>query len=237
MNRVASQQGIALVLVLLALVLLGAIGLGLTLISTVARLSTANYDEALALGNAADAALDLAARELGRSHLDSVLGGLQTSAMTDGPPGLRVLTSELSIDLRLLTNQVTCGRALPCTDAQVQQATLDRPWGANNPRWRLFLHQFLAAPDLPVPAPPVYVVVWIGDDAREDDGDPARDGAGASHEGRYIVRARAEAFGPRGGRRGIDAELMRRCTEDPAGVTCLPSSRMTAWRAVSALVP
>ena len=232
-----AQNGIALILVLLAMAMLSAVGLGLTLSSSVVRLSTANYEEAAMLLNGAESALDLAARELGLVDIDTVLEGGQASRLIDGAPGLRVLTPELTLDLPLLTNQLTCGRAQPCTDVQLSQIATERPWGANNPRWRLFIHQFLDLPDLPVRAAPVYVVVWIGDDAREDDGDPAADGAGPSQEGRYIVRARAEAFGPRGGRRGIEAELARRCTDGPAGEECVPGSRVQSWRAVSALVP
>lgn len=232
-----NQGGVALVLVLLAMAMLGAVGLGLTLSSTVSRLTTANYDEANALMNAAESALELAAREFAWVDVNEVLAGDRVSPLTDGPPGLRVITAEHTLDLRLLTHQLTCGRTVLCSDAQVRQFTLERPWGVNNPRWRLFIHQFVDVPSLPIPAPPAYVIVWLGDDPREDDGDPARDGAGANQDGRYIVRARAEAFGPRGGRRGIEAELARFCVDGPAGEECAPGSRVQSWRAVSALVP
>ena len=231
------ERGVALVLVLLGMTMLAAVGLGLTLTSSVARLSAANYEEALALMNAAESALELAARELAPLPIDDVLGGAQSSPLVDGAPGIRVVGPGVTIDLNILTHQLTCGRVVPCTDAQVQQATIDRPWAANNPRWRLFLHQVLALPGLPRALPAPYVVVWIGDDAREDDDDPLRDGAGAGHEGRYTVRARAEAFGPRGGRRAIEAELARLCVEGAAGDECVPGTRVQSWHAVSALVP
>jgi hypothetical protein len=228
-----AERGVVLVLVLLAMSLLGAAALGLSLSSTVVRLAAANHDEATALLNAADSALELAARELALVDLEEVLAGVRASPLVDGVPGVRVVSPDVTLDLGMLTNQLTCNRALLCTDAQLQVATAERPWGPNNPRWRLFIHQFLALPDLPQAPPRVYIVVWIGDDAREDDGDAAADGAGAGQEGRYIVRARAEAFGPRGGRRAIEAELMRLCVEGPAGEECLPGSRVKSWRIAS----
>lgn len=230
-------RGVALVLVLLAMTLLAALGFGLTLSSSVARLSAANHDETIALLNASEAALDLAASELALVQLDDVLSGALTSSRTDGVPGARVIAPGLSIDLLTLTSQLSCGRITACTDLQLAEVTAERPWGANNPRWQLFLYQTLDAPPLPQSASAIYVVVWIGDDAREDDGNPRADSAGGSEQGRYIVRARADAFGPRGGRRAIEAELARLCTEGPGGEECLPGSRVQSWRAISAMVP
>lgn len=228
-----ADRGVALVLVLLGLSMLGAVTLGLTLSSTVVRFTAANHEEAMALINAADSALELAARELATLSLGQVLAGTQTSTLVDGAPGEREVAPGTTVNLQVLTNQLTCGSAVPCTDAQVQESTTQRPWGANNPRWRPFLHQFLEPPGLPQPSPRVYIAVWVGDDAREDDGDSTADGAGAGQEGRYTVRARAEAFGPRGGRHAIVAELTRLCTDDPAGETCLPGSRVKSWRVAS----
>lgn len=226
-----------LVLVLLSMGLLAAVGAGLAISSSVSRLTAANHDEAATLQNAADSALQLAARELALRDLSAVLSGAETSALVDGAPGMRTVAPGISIDLTVLTHQLTCGRTSACTSGQVSVATQERPWGANNPRWQLFVHQPLPSPALPVPALEAYVVVWIGDDARESDGDSATDGAGPSQEGRYIVRARAEAFGPRGGRRAIEAELLRVCNESPSGDVCLPGSRVQSWRAVPVLVP
>jgi hypothetical protein len=170
------------------------------------------------------------ARELALFNLDEALDGTQVSSLVDGPPGTRMVAPGLSIDLPVLTNQLTCARDTLCTSAQVHAITTERPWGVNNPRWRLFLHQPLVPPPLPTVAATPYVVAWIGDDARETDGDAAVDGAGPGQEGRYMVRARVEAFGAQGGRRAIDAELARVCAASPTGVVCLPGSRVYSWR-------
>jgi hypothetical protein len=226
------EGGFILVLVLLGITFVAATSLGLVLSAGVARMTAANHDEAMVLLNAAESALELAARELALVDLDDVLAGTAASPLVDGPPGLRTVAPGVVIDLVALTNRLTCGQTAACMAVQVQLTTADRPWGHNNPRWRPFLHQPLAPPPLPVPIHPPYVVVWIGDDARESDGDPTVDGAGVGQQGRYIVRARADAFGAHGGRRGIEAELALRCTPDPAGPVCVPGSRVQSWRVV-----
>jgi hypothetical protein len=60
-----------------------------------------------------------------------------------------------------------------------------------------------------------YVVVWVADDAAEADGDPQRDSNG-------LIAMRAEAFGPQGMQRTIDATL----ANDGAGV------KLVSWRDV-----
>lgn len=234
----ARQSGVVLVIVLLAIGLLSVTALGLALSSSMVRLTGANLDESMVLANASESALELAARELGTiANWDNVLRGVQASALVDGNPGPRTVAPGRVIDLVALTNQLTCGRQPPCTDAQVRFATRERPWGRNNPRWRLFIHQPLAARPLPAPLPQIYVVVWLGDDAAETDGDPVADGAGPDQPGRYIVRARAEAFGPRGGRHAIEAELARVCVDDGAGERCRPGIRVQSWRTVEDAAP
>ncbi len=60
-------------------------------------------------------------------------------------------------------------------DAQMDAVTADRPWGMNNPRWQTFGSGWLRDIAPLADAPHVYVVVWIGDDPLETDGDPLRD--------------------------------------------------------------
>jgi len=82
---------------------------------------------------------------------------------------------------------------------------------------------------------PTYVVVWLGDDGGEVDGDSAVDGGGPGAEGRYIIRARAAAFGAGRAYRAIEAELARICTPAGASETCLPGTRVQSWRLVAAV--
>ena len=232
---IRSSQGIALVVTLLAMALLTALVGGLMASSVLGRAVSSNYEEAAELANTADSALELAARELAAiADWNAVLTGAQASTLVDGPPGRRLLAGGVALDLPVLTNELTCGRVTLCTDAQTRLVTLDRPWGANNPRWRLFAHQpFPAVPPMPRPVAPVYIVVWVGDDARETDDDPGVDGAGAGAEGRYVVRARIESFGARGGRHVLEAELARVCTIVAGVEVCLPGVRVLSWRVAS----
>lgn len=227
------QAGVALVVVLLAIGLLSATAMGLALSSTIVRLTGANHDEFVMLANASESALELAARELAMVvNWDNVLLGIQASTLIDGAPGPRTVAPGVAIDLVTLTNQLTCGREMLCTDAQLRVATRERPWGDNNPRWRLFVHQPLPSRPMPSLMSPVYVVVWLGDDAAETDGDPLADGAEPEQPGRYTVRARAESFGPRGGRHAIEAEFARVCVDEAGGERCAPGIRVQSWRTV-----
>lgn len=203
--------------------------------AVVGRSMAANHEEATELANVSDSALELAARELSAvADWDDVLTGARASTMVDGAPGARQLPDGAVVDLLAMTNQRTCGHDTLCADAQVRTFTADRPWGPNNPRWRLFMHS-LSPPMPPMPraAHAAYIVVWIGDDAREIDGNPVADGAGGGHEGRHVVRARVESFGARGGRHAIEAELARVCTSVGGVETCRAGTRVQAWRAIA----
>jgi Tfp pilus assembly protein PilX len=214
-----SDRGIALVLVLITLAVCSALGLGLVLTTTSERLAGANYSESLHVSNAADAALHVAARELGRiADWDAVLaGGIQSPFMAGASP----------VDLAALTNELTCGRSAGCTEAERRRSTGDRPWGDNNPRWQVFLRSPLSAfLHIPHASADMYIVAWVGDDARERDGDPGRDGAALS-DGRNVVRVLAEAFGPTGARHAVEADVVRQ----PAGI------RVQSWRVRAGLIP
>jgi hypothetical protein len=184
--------------------------------------------------NAAESALNLAMRDLSAAADWSLaLDGTLRGSLVDGTPaGPRTLPGGDIIDLTVLTNQLTCGRATDCTDADRRATSIDRPWGPNNPQWHAFLHAPLS---LPVPAREshLYVVVWVGDDGRESDGNPLIDGGGAAGHGRHVIRVHAEAFGSRGARRAIDAEIARICRATAAGEVCQPGVRLQSWRLVS----
>ena len=232
----SSERGIALVVTLLAIGFMSALGLGLVLSSSIGRMADSNHEDAIALLNAAESALELASRDLGRIvDWNLVLSGAARSSLVDGPPGSRTLPDGSTIDLTRLTNILTCGRVSGCSDAQRSASSADRPWGPQNPRWGLFLHG--PAPYLANPrhrtAP--YIVVWLGDDASETDGDPSRDGSSAGAEGRHVLRAHAEAFATNGGRRAIEADLARVCHGASPNEVCIRGVRIRSWRVASAL--
>jgi hypothetical protein len=126
------------------------------------------------------------------------------------------------VNLVALTNDANCGNPSGCSADQMNTVTAERPWGPNNPRWQLFaygpVNSLLPAGNL---NSPFYVVVWIGDDPAEVDGDPTRDDAtGTNSAGRGVVMLRAEAFGPFGSHKRLEAPVQRPQPASPdAGYT------------------
>ena len=237
-----SDRGLALVLAIVVTSFLAAIGLGLALIVMTDRLATGNMRGSVAMLYAADAVIELAARDLSQlQDWGTALSGAARSTFTDGEPsGLRTIPGGGSVDLAEATNRLNCGRATPCTDADMDANSRERPWGANNARWRLYAFgpwgnlgplgktvQFARPADC-------YLLVWVADDGREADGEPLSD-AGVNEPGHGILRLRAEAYGAAGARRAIEAELDRRCHPEAPG--CLPRIRVHSWQEVRQAVP
>jgi hypothetical protein len=238
MMSLTGARGAALVVVLLAVGLLSALGLGVVLASSSGRLSGSNHEQSVALVNAAEAALSLASADLALiQDWSTVLDGSVKSSFVDAPAPAVQTMAGTTIDVPGLTNRLTCGSTAWCSDAQISAITAERPWGANNPRWQPFLYIRLDAVYAPAKTPPAYVVVWLGDDARETDGDAAVDGGGADDEGRFVLRARIEAFGTGGARRAVEAELRRVCGDVADLATCLPGIRVQSWHALGASIP
>jgi hypothetical protein len=231
-----SQRGIALILAILVTSFLSALGLGLALIVVMDQLAAGNVRGSVAMLYSADAAVELAVRDLALlDDWSDALAGIARGAFSDGDPsGVRAIPNGEVIDLTLETNRLNCGRSTDCTEPQLSANTRERPWGENNARWQLFAYgpvgnivQF-ARPS------PCYLVVWVADDGRERDGDPRRD-APEDEPGHGVIRIRAEAYGPFGARRAIEAELARLCLDgaDP----CRRSIRVQSWQEVRQTFP
>ncbi len=205
------ERGAALILVLLLLVLMSALGLGLSLLVSTETLVAANSRESQQAYYLAEAALARAASDLGRmADWTPALSGDQRSSFADGEPGgQRTLPSGERLDLSAEANLASCGKPA-CTEADLASVTAERPWGANNPRFRPFAYG--SASDLLAGAGgnmPYYVLVLIADDRSETDGDPLRDATAPDAAGRGVVLLRAKAFGPRGTRRALEVTLAR----------------------------
>jgi hypothetical protein len=56
---------------------------------------------------------------------------------------------------------------------------------------------------------PIYVVVMVADDPSETDGDPLTDGNTGTNPGSGVLSIRAEALGPHGAHRVIEATMAR----------------------------
>ena len=217
------ERGVALVITLLVMVLLSAIGLAVTLISSTERQVAAAHRRAVETFYLADAMLARVVYDLaGIADWSRVLDGTASSAMVDTAAGTRRLPDGAPLDLPSMTGVVTCGRPA-CTPADMDATTAVRPWGPNNPRWRLFAYGPATALGPPGAIDPsFYVLAWVGDDPLETDGDPLRDGgaAGGPNRGSGRILVLVHAIGPGGARQALTATVAR----EGAGV------RVVAWR-------
>jgi len=206
-----TQQGIALVSVLATMTLLMALGAGAVLATMIEARIVAVYGDHQAARYAAEAAAQAALQELGdRAAWPRALDGALRSSRWSGAASRVALPDRRLLDLRQETSLLRCGRVSTCPAGRMDAVTAGRPWGANNPRWQLYLHGPLARVLGDEGAKPdVYVAAWVGDDPSEVDGDPLRDGPGPG-EGRLLVRARG--YGPR--RVAATVEVLARL--DPA---------------------
>ena len=146
-----------LVIALMSILVLSALGTSLAVVVHTDQRVAANYAASREAMYAADGALHIAARELlVLGDWNALLSSGALSAFVDGPPsGTRQLGDGTSVDL---------GHATTVANGE------PRPWGPNNPVWRLYAFGWLGSR--------TYVMVWAGDDSAENDGDPLKDGGG-----------------------------------------------------------
>jgi hypothetical protein len=211
-SRASRQDGSAVVVALMSMMLLTALGMALVLTTSAETMFAANYSSGQEALYAAEAGMERALLEVpGITDLDRLLQGQIASTFSDGAPGSRALPNGAQMDLVALTNVANCGSTAGCSTEQMNATTIERPWGANNPRWQLFAHgpvnNMLPAGELDSR---FYVVVWVADDPAETDNDPSRDDAnGSNGPGRGVVMLRAEAFGPFGSHRRLEVTAQR----------------------------
>lgn len=218
------ERGSALVLVLLAATLFLALGGALiTVASTEATISATFRESAAALAGAEAALARVTADLAAAADWNAVLTGGATSSFQDGTAGARRLPDGTLLDLVTATNIERCGSA-SCTDAQLDAMTAERPWGLNNPRWQRYASGSLRAiTPSSADAPHVYVIVWVGDDPLETDGDPLTDDPNAGALGHDAVLLRATAYAAYSTRRRLEVRARR----DADGVV-----RLSAWREI-----
>jgi len=217
-----------LVVVLLASVVILVIAAGLLLGASTDAAIAANVSSAEAAREAAASAVHLAIADLTSADWNAVLAGAAASSFVDGPAGPRRLDDGSTVDLSQVLNLAACEHAAPCTPAEMDAVTADRPWGANNPRWRLFASGRLR--DLAPPgavASAFYIIAMVGDDPAENDGGPEVDGTAPLNPGAGVLFVRGEAFGPRGAHAVVEATVGRVSDRDGH---MLPGLRLLTWR-------
>jgi hypothetical protein len=184
---------------------------------------------------AADAVLERAMDDLLTvPDWNTLLDGTVQSAFIDGPPsGSRTLPDGSTIDLTEAVNMANCSKVSTCSDADMNSITnAERPWGENNPRWKLYAYGNLTDM-LPTDTinSPFYVLLMVADDPSETDKLPLKDGVvpcpiGGPEEnqapgggpgcnpGTGVIALRAEAFGPRGAHKIVELTVARTDTTE-----------------------
>lgn len=199
------DDGVALLMALIATSLILALGLGLVTIASLdTAMAGASRADALSL-ESADSAVERALQDLGRvADWSLVLNGTVQSTFASGPTVLSV-SSRGVVDL-------------PAVTASLQAASdAFARLGTNNPVWRLFAWGWLGelSGDSDVGLP--FAAVWVFDDPGDADNDPEADSNGR-------IGLRAVAFGPSGAERVVDVVVAQ--ITDPVGV------KVIAWRAM-----
>jgi type IV pilus assembly PilX-like protein len=192
-SRLTGEEGTALVIALMAVMLLTALGAAVIMVTNTETRISANYKNSQEALYAADAAVERVVQDLLMvPRWNDILTGNSQSAFVDGGTG----------DVKTLPGGGTM--TLDAATAQLQaDSNAAATWGPNNPQWRLFawgpITDMLPGGTLDSP---MYVAVWIADDPAEADGDPTADTNGT-------LTLHAEAIGPMGTRKVIEVTVAR----------------------------
>lgn len=215
MTRVAAEDGVAIAMAMMAVLLISALGTALVLLSSSETIIAAHFRSSVEAHYAADAvmarAIDLVA---GLDDWAAPIAGATQSSLVDGAPiGSRRLPDGSTVDLVQCMNLANCQKPTACSSSDLAAVTADRPWGTNNPAWQLYAYGPLSAV-LAEPSSldsPHYVLLFVADDPAGTHRPPT-DGEPPTREG---IALRAEAFGPRGAHAIIEVVASR--SVNPAG--------------------
>jgi hypothetical protein len=199
----------AVLLVLVSTVLLGALGGGLVTLTSTETLIAANVRDSQETLYAAEAAADRVVQDLQQAaSWDDFLGGAATSAFVDATL-TPTLASNRVVSLTGMTSQMQA------------ESNASASWGANDPQWRLMAYGPLDRLVTGGRATPAYVVAWLADDPSETDGNPQRDT-------NDVVFVRARALGRGEASRTIELTVAK----DATGGAGRAGVRTLSWRVV-----
>ena len=216
-------DGVVIVVVLCVILLLSALVAALTSVTASELLIAANFRNNMEASYAAAAAADRALIDLASMpDWGQALTGTTRSAFVDGAPsGTRMLPDGNVIDLSQVSNLANCRKPAQCSDGDMNLITVERPRGANNPRWQLFAYGPLANTKTGVLSDSsFYAIVLVGDDPSEIDDNPLVD-ATQGNPGAGMLALRSEAFGPRSAHKVVELTV---------GRTAAGRLRVLSWR-------
>ncbi len=200
--RLSNQEGSALIIALMAMMLLTALGAAVVMVSTAETRIAGNYRDSQEALYAADAAVERVVQDLLLvPRWNDILSGTTQSSFAHGSS-----TSAITL--------VTGGTVTLCCAANTATGQLQADtnalnlWGANNPQWKLFAWGPLGEmlPNFQIDSP-MFVAVWVADDPADGtggviDGNPLADVNGT-------LTLHAEALGPSGTRKVIEVTVAR----------------------------
>jgi hypothetical protein len=204
-TRLANEQGTALIIALMAMMLLTALGAAVVMVSNTETHIAGNYRNSQEALYAADAAVERVVQDLLLiPRWNDILAGTAQSGFVDGAmtaaktlPGGGTMT-------------LCCGSNTATAQLQAETDTLNL-WGANNPQWKLFAWGPLGdmLPNNQIDSP-MYVAVWVADDPAD-----GADGVNGSIDGNPLLDVNgtltlhAEAVGPSGTRKVVEVTVAR----------------------------
>jgi hypothetical protein len=204
-----------MIVALMAMLFMTALGTALMLTTATETRISNNFRHGSEALYSADGGLERSMDDLLTiADWNALLAGSATSGFIDGSPGTRTLADGTRLDLNEVLSYANCQKT-SCSPSDYTAYSDERPWGANNPRWQLFAYGPIndVIPTATVNSP-FYVVVMVGDDPSENDGNPLQDGSVASNPGTGVIGLRAEAFGPRGVHKIIEMTVARTDTTE-----------------------
>jgi hypothetical protein len=195
-TRVRSEEGAALIIALMSMMLLTALGAAVIMVSNTESRIADNYRNSQEALYAADAAAERVVQDLLMiPRWNDILNGTAKSAFVDGTiGGQKILPAGGRVTL--------CCDANTATGQLQAETTTANLWGPDNPSWQLFAWGPLSELLPGVVRSPMYVAVWIADDPAENDGNPAADVNGT-------LTVHAEAYGPSGTRKVVEVTVAR----------------------------
>ena len=221
-----------MIVAMMGLLMISALGMALVLGTSTETMIARNFRSGAGGVYAAEAVVEQALDELAAvPDWTALVNGSLHSALTDGPPsGERTMADGTRINLTEVLNLANCGKLTMCSAADMNAVTAERPWGTNNPRWRLYAYGRLAdeAP-VGIISSRFYLILLVADDPSEIDGDPSIDAA-SPNPGSGVLLLRGEAFGPGGAHAVVEATVTCADPDELISIPGTPPVRIASWR-------